>query len=224
MRLQRSFRNSGIRPKGSRVLPNTPYLLGEISFLLADYTTAIKEWGLILLDAQATPLWAVSLVGQFWNYIHLGEAEEANRVFQKLIKLPQADEEQHFTQWLYGELLFAEGKVADALPYYFNILNTKFREKALFQIGKGYFFQEKFRESITNLDILFLEFPSSRVLEEGLFIKGESWVRLDDLDRALETYSLITRQNRPFLANDGFDPDGGPLSPSKRRCKSRANF
>jgi TolA-binding protein len=187
------FRN---QPKGSRVLPNTPYLLGEISFLLADYTTAIKEWGLILHDAQATTLWAVSLVGQFWNYIHLGEAEEANRVFQKLIKLPQADEEQHFTQWLYGELFFAEGKVADALPYYFNLLNTKFREKALFQIGKGYFFQEKFRESITNLDILFLEFPSSRYLEEGLFIKGESWVRLDDLDRALETYSLITRQRR----------------------------
>jgi len=187
------FRN---QPKGSRVFLHTPYLLGEISFLLADYSTAIKEWDLILENAQATPLWAVSLLGQFWNYIHLGEAEEANRVFQKLIKLSQADEEQQFAQWLYGELFFAEGKVPDALPYYFNILNTKFREKALFQIGKGYFFQEKFRESITNLDILFLEFPSSRYLEEGLFIKGESLVRLDDLDRALETYTLITRNKR----------------------------
>jgi TolA-binding protein len=187
------FRN---QPKGSRVFLHTPYLLGEISFLLADYSTAIKEWDLILENAQATPLWAVSLLGQFWNYIHLGEAEEANRVFQKLIKLSQADEEQQFAQWLYGELFFAEGKVPDALPFYFNILNTKFREKALFQIGKGYFFQEKFRESITNLDILFLEFPSSRYLEEGLFIKGESLVRLDDLDRALETYTLITRNKR----------------------------
>jgi tetratricopeptide (TPR) repeat protein len=187
------FRN---QPKGSRVVLHTPYLLGEISFLLADYSTAIKEWDLILENPQATSLWAVSLVGQFWNYIHLGEAEEANRVFQKLIKLSQADEEQQFAQWLYGELFFAEGKVPDALPYYFNILNTKFREKALFQIGKGYFFQEKFRESITNLDILFLEFPSSRYLEEGLFLKGESLVRLDDFDRALETYTLITRNKR----------------------------
>jgi tetratricopeptide (TPR) repeat protein len=89
-----------------------------------------------------------------------------------------------------------EGKVPDALPYYFNILNTKFREKALFQIGKGYFFEQKFRESITNLDILFLEFPSSRYFEEGLFIKAESLVRLDDLDRALETYTLMTRNKR----------------------------
>jgi TolA-binding protein len=184
------------QPKGSRVLLNTPYLLGEISFLLGDYSSAIKEWGLILENAQATTLWAVSLVGQFWNYIHLGEAEEANRAFQKLIKLSQADEEQQFAQWLYGELFFVEGKVPDALPYYFNILNTKFREKALFQIGKGYFFEQKFRESITNLDILFLEFPSSRYFEEGLFIKAESLVRLDDLDRALETYTLMTRNKR----------------------------
>jgi len=184
------------QPKGSRVLLNTPYLLGEISFLLGDYSSAIKEWGLILENTQATTLWAVSLVGQFWNYIHLGEAEEANRAFQKLIKLSQADEEQQFAQWLYGELFFVEGKVPDALPYYFNILNTKFREKALFQIGKGYFFEQKFRESITNLDILFLEFPSSRYFEEGLFIKAESLVRLDDLDRALETYTLMTRNKR----------------------------
>jgi TolA-binding protein len=189
----REFRNQS---KDSRIFLHTPYLLGEISFLLADYSTAIREWNLILENAQATTLWAVSLVGQFWNYIHLGEAEEANRAFQKLIKLSQADEEQQFAQWLYGELFFEEGKVPDALPYYFNILNTKFREKALFQIGKGYFFQEKFRESITNLDILFLEFPSSKYLEEGLFIKAESWVRLDDLDRALETYTLLTQNNR----------------------------
>ena len=193
LKVLQEFRNQF---KGSRAFLQTPYLLGEISFLLADYSAAIREWNLIIENAQATPLWAVSLVGQFWNYIHLGEAEEANRAFQKLIKLSQADEEQQFAQWLYGELFFAEGKVPDALPYYFNILNTKFREKALFQIGKGYFFQEKFRESITNLDILFLEFPSSRYLEEGLFIKGESWVRLDDLDRALETYTLMIRDKR----------------------------
>ena len=196
MRRQRSCRNSGISPRARGCFLNTPYLLGEISFLLGDYSSAIKEWDLILENAQATTLWAVSLVGQFWNYIHLGEAEEANRAFQKLIKLSQADEEQQFAQWLYGELFFVEGKVPDALPYYFNILNTKFREKALFQIGKGYFFEQKFRESITNLDILFLEFPSSRYFEEGLFIKGESLVRLDDLDRALETYTLMTRNKR----------------------------
>jgi len=93
-------------------------------------------------------------------------------------------------------MLYAGGEIAESLPYYFNILNTRFREKALFQIGKGYSFENKFRESITNLDILLLEFPNSIYLDEGLFIKGECLVRLGDLDQALEAYRLIIRKEK----------------------------
>ena len=50
------------------------------------------------------------------------------------------EEEKSYIQWLVAQGLFAEGKVQDALPYYFSILNSTFREKALFQIGKGLFF------------------------------------------------------------------------------------
>jgi tetratricopeptide (TPR) repeat protein len=66
-------------------------------------------------------------------------------------------------------MFFAEGEILESLPYYFNILNSKFREKSLFQIGKGYFFKNKFRESITNLDILLLEFPNFSI-RGGRFI------------------------------------------------------
>ena len=84
----------------------------------------------------------------------------------------------------------------DSLPYYFNLLNTKFREKALFQIGRGNFYENKFREAITNLDILLLEFPNSQYLEEGLLMKGECLVQLGNLDQAIETYRLILQQNK----------------------------
>jgi tetratricopeptide (TPR) repeat protein len=70
-----------------------------------------------------------------------------------------------------------------------------YREKALFQIGRGYFFENKLREAITNLDILLLEFPNSKYLEESLFVKGECLVKLGNLDHALETYDLILRLN-----------------------------
>ena len=83
------------------------------------------------------------------------------------------EDEKNFIQWLNAELIFSEGRVSDSLPYYFNILNSRFREKALYQIGRGYFFENKFREAITNLDILLLEFPSSEYAEEGLFVKAE---------------------------------------------------
>ena len=64
--------------------------------------------------------------------------------------------------------LFAEGKVVDALPYYFGILNSRFRERALFQIGKGYFFENQFREALTNFDLLLLEFPDLKSLDEAI--------------------------------------------------------
>jgi tetratricopeptide (TPR) repeat protein len=106
------------------------------------------------------------------------------------------EDEKILVQWLSAEMLYIGGEILESLPYYFNILNTRFREKALFHIGKGYFFENKFREAVTNLDILLLEFPNSKYLEESLFFKGECLVRLGNLDQALETYSLIVRENR----------------------------
>jgi tetratricopeptide (TPR) repeat protein len=46
------------------------------------------------------------------------------------------------------------------------------------------------------LDILLLEFPNSKYLEEALFIKGECVTHLGNLDDALETYTLLARQNK----------------------------
>ncbi len=61
---------------------------------------------------------------------------------------------------------------------------------------KGYFFENKYRESIPNLDILILEFPNSKYLEESLFLKGECLLSLGDLDQALEIYELLIHQNK----------------------------
>ena len=102
----------------------------------------------------------------------LNEREETHRIYQRLLKLPLAEDEKPFVQWLAAESLFAEGKMTDAFPYYFSVLNSHFRERALFQIGKGYFFENQFREGLINFDLLFLEFPNLKSLDEGLFIKG----------------------------------------------------
>jgi len=39
--------------------------------------------------------------------------------------------EKIFIQWLNAEMFYGEGEVSESLAYYFNILNTRFREKAL---------------------------------------------------------------------------------------------
>jgi len=184
------------RFKDSPLLLYTHYLLGKIFLMSGDYLSSIKELNLILNSSQGETWGGTTLVTLYWNYIFLGEMEGANRIFQRLQKLSHFQDEKTFIQWINAEMFFNNGEIADSLPYYFNIINTKFREKALLQIGKGYFFENKFREAITNLDILALEFPNSQYLQEGLFIKAECLVKLGNLNQATETYSLIVRQNK----------------------------
>jgi len=191
-----TFQSFGNQFKDSSLLFYTCYLLGKMFLMNGDYLSSIKELNLVLNPSQENSWGGLSLLILYWNYIQLGDMDGANRIFQRLQKLGHFEDEKIFIQWLNAEMLYAGGEILESIPYYFSILNTRFREKALFQIGKGYFFENKFRESIINLDILLLEFPNSKYLEEGLFLKGECLVRLGNLDQALETYSLIVRQNR----------------------------
>jgi tetratricopeptide (TPR) repeat protein len=161
-----------------------------------DHPSSIKELNLIVNPSQGEIWGGTCLLTLYWNYILLGEMEGADRIFQRLQKSNHFQDERIFLQWLNAQMFFNKGEITDSLPYYFNIINTQYREKALFQIAKGYFFENKFREAITNIDILVLEFPNSQHLEEGLFIKGECLVKLGNLNQAIETYSLIVRQNR----------------------------
>ncbi|MCJ7783333.1 MAG: tetratricopeptide repeat protein [Desulfobacterales bacterium] len=180
--------------KDSPLLLSTYYLLGKMLLINGDYLSSIKELNFILNASQGNSWGGISLLTLYWDYIQLSEREGANRIFQRLQKSDHFEDEKIFIQWLNAEMFYAEGEVSESLPYYFNILNTRFREKALFQIGKGYFLENKFRESITNLDILLLEFPNSKHLEEGLFIKGECFAKSGNSDQALETYRLLARQ------------------------------
>ncbi len=182
--------------KDSPLLLPTHYLLGKMFLINGDHLSSIKELNFILNASQGTSWGGISLLTLYWNYIQLNEREGANRIFQRLQKLDHFEDEKTFIQWLNAEMLYTQGEVLEAFPYYFNILNTRFREKALFQIGKGYFLENKYRESITNLDILLLEFPNSKYFEKGLFIKGECLAKLGDLDQALDTYNLVVRQHK----------------------------
>jgi cellulose synthase operon protein C len=184
------------QPKDSPLLLPACYLLGKMFLMNGDYPSSIKELNFILNASQENSWGGVSFLTLYWNYIQLGEREGANRIFQRLQKSDHFEDEKIFVQWLNAEMFYTEGEVLESLPYYFNILNTRFREKALFQIGKGYFLENKFRESVTDLDILLLEFPNSKYLEEGLFIRGECLAKLGNLDQALETYNLVIRQHK----------------------------
>lgn len=189
----KSFRS---RFKDSKLHLYTSYLLGEIFLAEGDHASSIKELNFIVNNPQENRFGGPSLLTLYWDCVSLGDMEEANRFFQRLIKLNHFEEEKIYVQWLTAEMLFWGGRISDSLPYSFNIINTRFREKALLQIGRGYFFENRFREALINLDILLLEFPNSKYAEESLFLKGECLWNLGSVTHALETYDLLRKQKR----------------------------
>lgn len=193
------FQSYKTQYKDSPLLLYVYYLLGEIYLRQNDHISSLKELNWILSRSRENPIWGITLISLFWNHLQQNDFPGAQKVFQRLQKLNHFEEEKAILQWINAEMTFFIGKITDALPYYFNILNTPYREKALFKIGKGYFFEKQFREAITNLDILLLEFPNSEHLEEGLFIKGECFAQIGAWTQALDTYSLLIQKGKqPF--------------------------
>lgn len=177
--------------KDSPLIPYVHYLLGEMHLQQNDPSSSVKELSAVLTHSRENSLWGITYLSLFWNHVQQNDLSGAHKVVQRLQKLNHFDDEKAILQWLNAEMAFLEGRIADSLPYYFNILNTRYRELALFRIGKGYFYENKFREAITNLDILFLEFPNSQYLEESLFLKGECLLLSGHPDQALEIFRLL---------------------------------
>lgn len=182
--------------KDSSLTHYTQYILGQIFYQSHDYANSIRELQQIVSRSKESPLWGLAFISLFWNHLHQNDLPGAQKIFQRIQKLSAFEEEKAFLQWLNGEIAFLKGNLSDALPYYFNVLNTRYREIALFRIGKTYFFENKWKEALTNLDILLLEFPNSPYQEECLFLKGESLLLSGNWSQALETYGLIVHKGK----------------------------
>jgi len=175
---------------------NTRYILGRILNTIGDYPASNREINFILTRKEDIPLRGFSLLILFCNYINLGQIEESNRIFQRIQKMNHSEELKIFSQWINAESMFYSGKILDSIPYYFNLLGSNFRERSLYKIAKGYFFENKFREALTNIDILLFEFPNSNYFDEILFIKGECLIQLGSLDQALEIFNGMVEKKR----------------------------
>ncbi len=194
-----AFQSFISQAKESPLVPLTQYFLSQIFLKSNDHPASIKELQQVLTRSKETPVWGVAFVSLFWNLFQQNDLPGAQKTFQRLMKLNAFDEEKAILQWFNGELFFTQGNLTDALPYYFNVLNTTYREKALFRIAKIYFFENKFREAITSIDILLLEYPNSLYTEESLFIKGECYGQLGIWNQALEAFDLLSRKERTPL-------------------------
>jgi tetratricopeptide (TPR) repeat protein len=171
--------------------------LGKIYGQQEQYSKALEEFEGVAQNSPKDPVYGQSLLHMGWCYLNLGQFEEATKVCDKILKLPGHQREKSLSQLILGEVHFHQNRYSEALPYYFNLINIpEYRENALFKIAKCYFYEGKFKEALTNVEILVLEYPDFMKKQELLFIRGEAASKLEDVDLAIRSYEQIIKDNK----------------------------
>ncbi|MFB0506673.1 MAG: tetratricopeptide repeat protein [Thermodesulfobacteriota bacterium] len=181
----------------SKLLPEVRLRMGEMYLQQEDYTEALEEFKGVVQDFPKSPTFGKSLLNMGWCYLNVGQFEEAAKISHKILQLPTHEREKSLSQLILGEVNFHENRYSEALPYYFNLINIpEYRENALFKMAKCYFHEGKFKEALTNIEILTLEYPDFKNIQELLFIRGEASSKLEDFDLAIHSYQQIIKANK----------------------------
>ncbi len=171
------------------------YRMGEIHLESKNYAKAREVFSQFVGQFPQSELFAPGLVNLGWSLLNLGDFDGVTQVAHRLLKLPSGQVERALPQLLLGEVHFQRGQYKDALPYFFNLLNTPSqRENALYKISRCYFYQGEYKDAITNVEILALEYPDSKKLGECLYLRGRAAISLGDIEKAIASFSEILQK------------------------------
>lgn len=177
------------------LLPKVLFLMGEIHIGLERYQEAVEILKDFLSRFPQNRLRGQSLLNLGWCYLKLGNLTQVKEVAYEIVKLPPGEREKALAQYILAELNTYEEKCQEAMPYWFNLLNTtSYRQDALFKIAMCFFREGKFKESLVNLDLLQLEYPDFSKMDEALWMKGESFRELGKLSEASEAYQRVIKK------------------------------
>ncbi len=177
------------------LLPQALSLMGSIYIDLNRYQEAIDILKELLRRFPQNQLRGQTLLDLGWCYLKIGGLSQVKEIAYEIVKLPPGEHEKALARYILAELNSYEGKCQEAMPYWFNLLNVpSYRHEALFKIAICSFKDGKFKESLTNLDLLQLEYPNFDKMDEVLWIQGESFREFGNLSEASKAYQRVIKE------------------------------
>ena len=179
------------------LLPSVLSFIGKVYIDLGRYQEAIKVFEEFLSRFPQDPMRPQIFVNLGWCYLKRGDLTRVKEITYDIVKQsPYARErEKGLAQYILAELNTYEGNCREAMPYWFNLLNTSmYRHEALFKIAGCSFQEDKFKESLVNIDLLQLEYPTFYNMGQALWIQGESYRKLGNVSEASKAYREIIKE------------------------------
>jgi len=171
------------------LLPHVLLFIGEIFIDLDRYQEAIEVLKEYLSRFPQDQMRVQTLLNLGWCYLKRGDFARVKEITYEIVKLSPAEREKALAQYILAELNTYEGNCQEAMPYWFNLLNTSmYRQEALFKIAVCSFQEGKYKEGLVNIDLLQLEYPHFNKMDEVLWIQGESFRELGNISEASKAY------------------------------------
>jgi TolA-binding protein len=182
------------------LLPHILSLTGKVYIDLDRHQEAIEILKEFLSRFPQDPMRTQTLLNLAWCYLKRGDLTRVKEVTYEIVEVPQGGREKTLAQYIMAELNTCEGNCQEAMPYWFNLLNTSlYRQEALFKIANCSFQERKFKECLVNIDLLQLEYPNFYNMDEALWIQGESYKELGNVSEAGEAYQKVIKEYKRSL-------------------------
>jgi TolA-binding protein len=179
------------------LLPHILSFAGEIYIDLNRHQEAIEIYKEFLSRFPQDPMRIQTLLNLALCYLKRGDLKQVKAVTYEIVENSQEGRNKALAQYIMAELNTLEGNCQEAMPYWFNLLNTSlYRQEALFKIANCSFQERKFKESLVNIDLLQLEYPNFYKMDEALWIQGESYKELGNVSEASEAYQKVIREHK----------------------------
>jgi len=179
------------------LLPHILSLTGQIYIDLDRYQEAIEVFKEFLSRFPQDTMRVQILLNMAWSYLNRGDFERVKEITYEIIELSYGGRNKELAQYTIAELNTNEENCQEGMPYWFNLLNTApYRQEALFTIAMCSFLEEKFKESLVNIDLLQLEFPNFHTMDEALWVQGESYRALGNISEARRAYQTIIKEHK----------------------------
>jgi TolA-binding protein len=179
------------------LLPHILSLTGQIYNDLSRYQEAIEVFKEFLSRFPQDNQRVHILLNMAWSYLNRGDFARVKEITYEIIELSYGGRNKELAQYTIAELNTEEENCQEGMPYWFNLLNSAtYRQEALFTIAICSFLEEKFKESLVNIDLLQLEFPNFHNMDEALWVQGESYRELGNISEARRTYQTIIKEHK----------------------------
>jgi TolA-binding protein len=179
----------------SPLLPYVLSFMGEIYINLNRYQEAIEALKEFLSRFPENQMRDQTLLNLGWCYLKRGDLGRVKDINYEIVKLFSSEREKALAQYILAELNTYDGNCQEAMPYWFNLLNTAtYRQEALFKIALCSFQEGKYKESLVNIDLLQLEYPNFYRMDEALWIQGESFRELGNIFEARKAYLGVVKE------------------------------